>query len=569
MRAKWPWAVLLVLLAACLGHGLWVVRGLGPYTAVYDAYRDVGFVQGFLDGNLLGDPSTEGAQRYYPPLLHALAALVASITQIPPLELLVRAAPWVNLLVPASFFLMVRRLVNAPAAAIATTVFVCFDGLLLPPWMAASYTPWTSVPALTQALFFCSVWLISARIRQARFIDALSIGSAIGIVFLAHTVPALILAAVTAAAALATHRMTMRTIAWIAAVGGVVVLWALPFILPLVIHYHLKIVHANGAFIDTLFDPGLFPKRVLAAIAPGLLALAWMGWSFWRSRDMGVALSRATIATLVVWISLPALFIARHYGCGGGSTSTVCTAFVVPVHHWMFYLQSALACVFGYAVMSETAHAEGNARFSPAVREWRHSTAVAGAVFAAACALLIFRPIDWQMRDRALDMRNRFDVQLYQWSLSHTPPSTLFVTDVSTNGVHDTASAAVLAAGRRTVALPFTYSNPYVNWEARRDRAESYLAAARSGTGRQTLCRALNEAGPGNALYIALATGAQWRESREAPAATGAERRESREAPGARRGATEVNSAADNGQLRPVLQTGLNTLYSVQPSVCN
>jgi hypothetical protein len=545
VRAQWPWAVLLLLLAACLAHGLWVVRGLGPYTAVYDAYRDVGFVQGFLDGNLLGDPSTEGAQRYYPPLLHALAALVAFITQIPPLELLIRAAPWVNLLVPASFFLMVRRLVNAPAAAIATTLFVCFDGLLLPPWMAASYTPWTSVPALTQALFFCSVWLISARIQQARFIDALSIGSAIGIVFLAHTVPALILATITAAAALATHRMTMRTVAWIVAVGGVVVLWALPFLLPLVISYHLKIVHANGAFIDTLFDPGLFPKRVLAAIAPGLLALAWVGWSFWRRRDMGVALSRATLATLAVWFVLPALFIARHYGCGGGGTSTVCTAFVVPVHHWMFYLQSALACVFGYAVMSATSRAEGNAR----------STAAAGAVFAVACALLIFRPIDWQMRDRALDMRNRFDVQLYQWSLSHTPPSTLFVADVSTNGVHDTASAAVLAAGRRTVALPFTYSSPYVNWEARRDRAESYLAAARSGTGKQTLCRALSEAGPGNALYIALATEVQRRESREAPAA--------------RRGATGVNGAADNGQLHPVLQTELNALYSVQPSVCN
>jgi len=194
----------------------------------------------------------------------------------------------------------------------------------------------------------------------------------------------------------------------------------------------------------------------------------------------------------------------------------------------VFYLQSALACVFGYAVMSawEAAGLVGR----------RASGAVAGVAFVLACALLIFRPIDQQMRVRALDMRNRFDVPLYQWLLTNTPPSALFVVDVSTNGVHDTASTAVLAAGRKSVALPFIFSNPYVNWEPRRDRSEGYLAAARSGTDKQTLCRALSEAGPGNSLYIALAAPARH---------------------------------AENDQLQPVYRTPQNTLYSVLPSVCN
>src|SRR5215471_13170516 len=109
----WPWLVLLALLVVCLAHGLWVVRGLGPYAAILDTYRDAGFVQGFLDGNLAGDPSIDGAKRYYPPLFHALAAWVAFVTRARPLDLLVHAAPWINLLVPATFFLMVRRLVSA------------------------------------------------------------------------------------------------------------------------------------------------------------------------------------------------------------------------------------------------------------------------------------------------------------------------------------------------------------------------------------------------------------------------------------------------------------------------
>ncbi len=528
MRMTWPGVVLLLLLALCLGHGLWIVRDLGPYTAVLDTYRDVGFVQGFLDGDLVGDPSIEGAKRYYPPLLHAIAAFAACVTHIPPLELLVRAAPWVNLLVPATFFLMVRRLVNASAAAIATTLSVCFDGLLLPPWMAASYTPWTSVPALTQALFFCAVWLISARMERGRFVDALTIGSATGIVFLAHTVPALILAVIIAGATFLRQGMNARAVVWLATTGAVAALWALPFIAPLVLSYHLKIVHANGAFTDELFNPYRIPKRVLGALLPGLLALAWLGWRYWRTRQLGIALSQVTLAILTVWIILPALFIVRHFGCGEGATSAVCTAFQVPVHHWLFYLQSALACVFGCAVMiaGATTRAEKTAPMIPALPI---------AVFVLACALLVFRPIDLQMRERALDMRNRFDVELYRWVLTHTPPNALFVADVSTNGVHDTASSAILAAGRKSVALPFTFSNPYEDWETRRDRSDTYLAAARSGSDNRTLCRALTESGPGNSFYIALTPGDRY--SAEA--------------------------------LQPVFHTAQNTLYSVRPSVCN
>jgi hypothetical protein len=529
----WPWAVLLILLVICLVHGLWVVRGLGLYTAILDTYRDAGFVQGFLDGNLDGDPSIDGAKRYYPPVLHALAAVVALITHIQPLQLLIRAAPWVNLLIPATFFLMVRRLIDAPAAAIATVLFVCFDGSLLPPWMAASYSPWHSVPALTQALFFCGVWLISARVHRGRFSDALLIGSMIGIVFLAHTVPALILAAIAAAAAVSAQGMRMRTVVWVGAVGMLALLWALPFMIPLITTYHLKIVNAAGAFTDDLFDPTRIPKRIIEASFPGMGALALLGWNFRRVRQFG-RIAPSSVAILGVWMGLPVLFIARHFACGIGGTSAVCTAFVVPVHHWMFYLQSALACVFGYAVASWLGtRSDAAAAANPGSASLATIVTASGAL-ALACTVLVFQPIDQQMRERAIDMRTRVDLDLYQWLLMRTQPGALFVTDISTNAVHDTAAMAVLAAGRKSVALPFTYSNPYVDWQARKQRSEAYLAAALSGKDQWTLCPLLSEAGRGNRVYIALASGTN------APA----------------------------GQIQPVFRSNQNTVYSVTPSVC-
>jgi hypothetical protein len=104
-------------------------------------------------------------------------------------------------------------------------------------------------------------------------------------------------------------------------------------------------------------------------------------------------------------------------------------------------------------------------------------------------------------------MHSRIDVQLYRWLLAQTRPDALSVTDVSTDAVHDSAAMAVLAAGRRSVALPFTYSNPYLAWRSRKARADGYLTAIRSSTRPAALCEVSNEAGAGRAAFVALGGG--------------------------------------------------------------
>jgi hypothetical protein len=254
-----------------------------------------------------------------------------------------------------------------------------------------------------------------------------------------------------------------------------------------------------------------------------------LGLSSWGRRLTSSTLSRQTLVTLAVWIGLPLLFVVRHFGCGGGGTSAVCTAFVVPVHHWMLYLQSALACVFGYAAMSMfSALGQAGARASVGV-------AAAGAAFVLACILLLLRPMDEQMRERAIDMRNRVDLDMYQWLLANTRPNALFVTDISTDAVHDTAAMAVLAGGRKSVALPFTFSNPYVDWQVRKQREAAYLAAAYSENDKAALCRLRAEAGPGNMAYLALDAATQARVE----------------------------------GLQPVFRSKQNTVYSVTQAVCS
>src|SRR5882757_399327 len=361
-HARWTWYPVGFLLILCLVRGLWVTRGLSS-PAIMDTFRDAGFVQGIMDGNWFGDPGIGGAWRYYPPLIHALYAAAAAMTGIPPLHLLMAAAPWVNLLVPLGFFLMSRNLIGAPAAVFGTVLLVLVNGLVLPPWMSAAYHPWSSIPILALAGFFLSVWLIHARIRSQSVGDALLIGSAIGLTFLAHTVPALLLAAIVPVAALTAGGFEIKTLRWIAIVAVVTLFWTLPLLWPLLHAYRLHILNAGpGAIVDPLFADWPPSRGMLLTSLPGVLALPVL-----RLLRAQASVSRTAAAIFAAWIIVPAAFLTRHYACGPASHAAICTVFVLAVHHWFIYLQAALTCLAGMAAWLCMIHV---GRITPRRERW-------------------------------------------------------------------------------------------------------------------------------------------------------------------------------------------------------
>jgi hypothetical protein len=472
---------------------MWLIRDLGLHTAILDTYRDAGLTQGILSGNYWGDPTTSGAWRYYPPLFASLASLGVQLTGVPALQLLICVAPWFNLLVPIAFFWVVRRMLNAPAAALATVVLVCVNGAVLPPWDTITYSPWSSAPMFAAVLFFCSLWLLIGRIHLGRLLDALLIGSAIGITSLANPVPAAILATITAAAAVTTYGIRWRTLGWVALAAAVAFVWSLPFTLPLLVHYHLTIANTvPGHHTDEILVQHL-PFRIDLELAASFAVLALLIQQ--RRRRAADSASDLACVILAVWLIVPTFFLARHYACGA-SVSNVCTAFVVPVHHWLVYTQAATACLFGYAAY---AYRPDNIQIAKMI-------GIASGVLA--CALILFRPMDFQMRKRALSMEQRVDLPLYQWIVTNTAPAALFASaDMSVDVTDDPASLAVLTAGRRSIAIEPTFSNPYVAWNPREQRLRFFVdVATDSNKDESGLCALQSEAGRGGQAYIALRT---------------------------------------------------------------
>jgi len=208
--SSWPPLLVLgFLLILCAFRGLYMAAGLVRPPDI-DSLRDVGFIQGFLDGNWFGDPSYAGEWRYYPPLVHALAASVARLLGTGDvLRFWAQAGVWLNLLTPLAFFFMARQLIgSSQAAAASAAVFVLFNGAVSRPWNTGGYTPWP----LT---FFVGVWMILARgipgLAWKMLLNAVMIGALIGITLLAHLVPAVILTAIVTAVAFRADGFRPRT----------------------------------------------------------------------------------------------------------------------------------------------------------------------------------------------------------------------------------------------------------------------------------------------------------------------------------------------------------------------
>ncbi|HYI83107.1 MAG TPA: hypothetical protein VEX11_07855 [Acetobacteraceae bacterium] len=481
---------LAVTLLLCAAHGVMTTRGVSA-PPDQDALRDIGFAQALLDGNWFGDPSYPGALRYYPPLLSVLAAVAAALSgageDLP--GFWVSIGPWVNLAVPLCFFLMARRLLGGAAAgAAACLVFVLWNGAAGPPSAMGGYSPWLFAPGFAQAFFFLAILLIHARVAGGRLRDAALIGGAIGLAFLAHIVPAVVLVVVVTATAFAVQGLRPRTVVWLSVVAAAQLATVAPYLLPAALLHSDGVVNHVPAWWVAPFlrlDADAVAYVVLLNL-PGAAAAALL----WRRRLRGTAggMDRRTAVILLSWAGACIVALGRHYACEAvravnGAAPSACSVFVLTIHHYHLYLQVAAACALGYAASlllpRRRRRAPAGASMPP--RPPRASTVLAlGLAGVVGGTLFLSRPYDRALRALALDHPDGYTIDLaaYRWVLANTAPGDLFVTRPSEGGsLLDPAVFTVIASGRAAAAVPPVFSNPFVRWEERDALRRRFLSA--------------------------------------------------------------------------------------------
>jgi hypothetical protein len=533
-----PAVVLVLLLIICSIRGYATVAGL-ERPADWDSFRDIGYVQALLDGNWLGDPLYGGEVRFYSPLMHVITAAAVWVTGIPPMTWWVQASPWFNLLAPLAFFDMNRRLFDLPTAAFSTVIFTLFNGLFAPPWIAAGYTPWPFICSMALPLFFAGVSVVYKYGESTRLEHAALTGALLGLIFLAHPYPAILLTAILVATSLAKKGLASKTVVWLATAAFVEFLLALLVLGPLFIKYHLHTLNYAPAF---WFDPisifdisswGLGVQRLGLLVYNGLgFLLVFVGLLLHR-RAPHVDLRTATI--LLTWIGVCAVLLLRHYACTFvGNEPFVCRISLVPVHHSHFYLQAAWACLWGFVLCTAVRWLSrflGSRAWSPPVVLTAVVVVACGIVLATAFLFkhVVHRTYDFSSRQLALSSSDHFDRSAYHWILKNSGPRDLFVTEEAANEQEADRAFTVMATGRRLVSIPISFSNPYVDWNERDARRRRYLSALTDSV--RGICDLVAEAGEGASAWFLVANG------------------------------TAVNSVL----VDAVLRTDFNTLYRVRP----
>jgi hypothetical protein len=474
------------LLILCAFHGLHLVAGLVRPPDI-DNLRDVGFIQGLLDGNWFGDPAYTGEWRYYPPLVHALGALLARLLGAKdPLAFWVQAGVWLNLLTPLTFFFMAKRLLgSSQAAAASATVYVLFNGAVSRPWMTGGYTPWPFTGSIGQALFFASVWIILGRgipgMTWKKLLSAVMIGALIGLALLAHLVPAVILTAIVISVAFGTGGFRARTLIWLAVVAVAELATAAPYLAPILINYPTGVVNRpNVDWVDSLmFLSRSAAGKIILLNLPGISAFACL---LLLGRWLAPPLNRASLLTLLSWIAVCAVAITRYYVCGlvehlvGFGFPGVCKTFYLQVFYYHLYLQDAWACLIGFIVWQTMRRIWDRWRKFAALRTL--AVVLVGALLAVGGLAFLHRRYDISSRSGALSDGTSMDLEAYRWILANTVPQDLFITNLTSGGFPDVTAFSVMAAGRQLAAVPILFSNPFVDWNKKNDLRLRYLEAA-------------------------------------------------------------------------------------------
>ena len=443
-------SVALVLILATLAVALTNTSDLIAPPDTWDHFRDIALAQTVRDGAPLSDQYYRDEWVWYNPLLPWTLALGSAMTGTTVEVFHVRAGPWLNLLGPVAFYLLGIRWIGRTAAFIALAIYLFFAAGNGPSWAYATYSPWLYSNTFAQGIFFTAALALGAASDKPTLPRAAGAGVLMGLTFLAHTGPALILV-VMACAAFAFHwRMLLAT-------GAAAFVVASPFLYSIGVHYHFETVST----------------RPLAWVWHDVLTLSLLP-EFLKDNAVlvGLAAFGAVITTsrlLLVWLAAAGALLL--YALSPAAP-------IIPAYHFWKWATAAMALLAGTAVawLCSTTPAQAWAAVrQPAVPPPRQASLLAVAL---TVALVVWHwPAYVNLDDFSPERipRTRHDVEAVEFLRDFTRPDDVIL------GNADAVRWIIGPAGRKTIAPDSYLANPYVPFVPRARARDGMLAAIEAG----------------------------------------------------------------------------------------
>jgi hypothetical protein len=484
-RDRAPDLLCLVLIAGAFSAGFRATHDLEyPFDIDFNIY--ISYAQSTLDGHWLEDPYYAGEKQWYNPLVPWLIAATAKVFNVPVAVACVRMGAFVNLLAPLCFYLLGARLFGKWIALAGTTSFLFILKPFLPGCYLGTYSPWMYSNNFVQAFFYLGllVYLVSRDKKTVGW--AAASGVLLGVTFLGHATPAMILGFVILIMELRDMVMALRPggrdstghvgrrVIRAAVLFGTAFLVSLPILSTILFHYRLRIL--NGEPNDWI---------------PSFLKLENLG-SFWTiinsKRNLVALIGMITLAMkrprsdekriLFLWVAASAGFVAYSYIRQVMERRGAEWFGIVPANHFFFYLNAALAMCFGYGLAMIgrfSADLAARMRFLPAFLRSAARERVLLSFLLLVC-LIKYCPLQAARFDYTIAPEKSREVAEWsdrrrsvEWIRTHTDRSEVFLSN-DMWGMY-----VVGPAGRKCVAVWDVCSNPYVDWRTRNADREAMV----------------------------------------------------------------------------------------------
>lgn len=463
MRLPHVLAAALCLVAVL--HARSLTRGL-TWPAFNVQFREMAGAQALLDGDGAADPCYRGESAWSNPMTGWVLAAASRVASVPLPSLTVAIGPWLNLLAPIGFYLLVSALFEPWTALAALAAFLFLAPIGFPFYDAASYSPWLAPENWGQGLFYVALLAVH-RAERSGFggLSALVVGVLLGLVFLVHTSPAIVLGVVLVtltAARIDGIRSAGPALLGLAIALGAALVTSAPLVASVLGRYGL---HTVNPLPSQSPNPLFGSIRVLltALLTRTPLAVAVLAFG-WRAVLRPASLPRVLRAWIVVSLALltwvGGVVVARRAG------STWVPAPPVPGFHFLFSTTALVSVGFGVAVADAASWVSGRlARRGTALAPSAVVAALLAIILAAAARPYLRRPDATEVLDEARVLQAAMPADLFRWMRESARPDDVVL-------CNDAESLfVVVPAGRKVVATNRYFSNPFVDWEARdRDR---------------------------------------------------------------------------------------------------
>lgn len=460
------WIGFLVLLAIAVIQCVRITHDL-LWAFDVDFDRDMSFVQGTLDGAYGKDPSYLNEWLWYNPLLFLLETAIVKLTGLPVNIVLARAGVWLNILGPICFFAMCLRLFNPKIALAASLSYLFLSSGKILLVLGATYTPWLYPSAFMLFAFYLDILLLYKAFSSGKYGWFAGLGLAVGITFLGHAAPAIILvgimAVLQAGNILAAFRQKQSLLIRRYLLQGLLAfacfcLAVAPIFYYIFGKYHLHIInrepseYTEGLFyINHLW--GLFKANFSIAMVVSVVGLV----SFYRSFPQGLV---RKIVVSWLFISL-GLYLYATLSAGLDHRYGLRLPAMVPSFHYFIYLKAIQSLFFGFGLIFLLN------LLNPVAKYW-----LPAIVLIAIVNLPFYLKREDFVVGRQLSIAKQDDKdkqQVYSYILHNLSPDKVVLCE------KDPSLFPVMATGRKMVSNAFTFSNPYVDFTQRENDRDTMI----------------------------------------------------------------------------------------------